>query len=219
QGPVHDLETFFLGSVPAEVHGAQTDVAYQDPMFSQTFMFDCHVRVPPLLRLGLRVNFKRMFQRSQIGQFALKRSNRWQTSTRKISPQESRKIDHAFGCSVFLNQDKIPSTGTHAPLDVRLVKRMRPSQIGSHEDRARRPCRSPAVLQGLTGIVIPSRKTQARQSGQLCSIRGKSGGARSEAKPYRRVEQTTGQSTSRLELQVAVGFALFFSSPWYAYVW
>ena len=65
----------------------------------------------------------------------------------------------------------------------------------------------------LTGIVIPSRKTQARHSGQLCSIRGKSGGARSEAKPYRRVEQTTGQSTSRLELRVAVGFALFFSSP------
>jgi len=33
-----------------------------------------------------------------------------------------------------------------------------PFQIGSREDRARRPCRSPAVLQGLTGNVIPSRK-------------------------------------------------------------
>src|SRR5215467_3269433 len=87
---------------------------------------------------------------------------------------------------------------------------MRPSQIDSREDRARRPCRSPAVLQGLNGIVIPSRKTQARHSGQLCSIRGKSGGARSEAKPYRRFQQTTGQSTSRLELRVALGFALFF---------
>jgi hypothetical protein len=53
QGPVHDLEAFFLGGAPAEVHGAQTDVAYQ-----------------VLLRLGLRVNFKRMFQRSQAGQFA-----------------------------------------------------------------------------------------------------------------------------------------------------
>jgi len=70
QGPVHDLETFFLASVPAEVHGAQTDVAYQDPMFSPTFMFDCHVRVPLLLRLGRRVNFKRRFRRSQAGQFA-----------------------------------------------------------------------------------------------------------------------------------------------------
>lgn len=36
-----------------------------------------------------------------------------------------------------------------------------PFQIGTHEDRARRPCWSPAALQGLTGIVIPSRKTQA----------------------------------------------------------
>jgi hypothetical protein len=88
-----------------------------------------------------------------------------------------------------------------------------PFQIGSREDRARRLCKSPAALQGLTGIVIPSRKTQARHSGQLCSIRGKSGGDRSEAKPYRRVEQTAGQSTSRLELRVALGFALFFSSP------
>jgi hypothetical protein len=99
------------------------------------------------------------------------------------------------------------------PLDVRLVRRMRASQIGSREDRARRPCRSPAVLQGLTEIVIPSRKTQARHSGQLCSIRGKSAGARSEAKLYRKVEQTAGQSTSPQELRVALGFALFFSSP------
>ena len=40
-----------------------------------------------------------------------------------------------------------------------------PSQIGSREDRARRLCKSPAALQGLTEIVIPSRKTQARHSG------------------------------------------------------
>jgi IS6 family transposase len=52
---------------------------------------------------------------------------------------------------------------------------------------------APAIVQGLTGIVIPSRKTQARHSGQLRSIRGKSGGARSEAKPYRRFQQTAGQ--------------------------
>ena len=94
-----------------------------------------------------------------------------------------------------------------------------PFRIGSREDRARRLCRTPAGLQGLTGIVIPSRKSQARHIGPLCSIRGKSGGGRSGGEPYRRVEQTTGQSTSRLELRVAVGFALFFSSPWYAYVW
>src|SRR5271165_7613684 len=50
QGPVHDLETLFLGGVPAKVHGAQTDVAYQDPVFSQTFVFDCHVRVPLLFK-------------------------------------------------------------------------------------------------------------------------------------------------------------------------
>jgi hypothetical protein len=67
QGPIHDLETLFLGGVPAEVHGAQTDVAHQDPVFSQTFVFDCHVRVPLLLRLRLRVNSTRMFQKSQAG--------------------------------------------------------------------------------------------------------------------------------------------------------
>jgi len=96
-------------------------------------------------------------------------------------------------------------------LGVRLVRQMRPSQIGSREDRARRPCRSPAVLQGLTGIVIPSRKTQARHSGQLCSIRGKSGGARSGGEPYRRVGQTSDRSKSRRALRVAPGFALFSS--------
>ena len=37
---------------------------------------------------------------------------------------------------------------------------MRPAQIGSREDRARRPCRSPVALQGLTGIVIPSKKNR-----------------------------------------------------------
>ena len=86
-----------------------------------------------------------------------------------------------------------------------------PFQIGFREDRARRPCKSPAALQGLAGIVIPSRKTQARHSGQLCSIRGKSGGVRLGAEPYRRFQQTAGQSTSRLELRVALGFALLFS--------
>ena len=33
-----------------------------------------------------------------------------------------------------------------------------PFQIGTREDRARRPCRSPAALQGLSGIGIPNRK-------------------------------------------------------------
>ena len=46
--------------------------------------------------------------------------------------------------------------------------------------------RRPA-LQGLTGIGIPSRKTQARHTGQLCSIRDKSGGGRSGGEPYRRL--------------------------------
>ena len=34
----------------------------------------------------------------------------------------------------------------------------RPFQIGTREDRARRPCRSPPALQGLSGIGIPNRK-------------------------------------------------------------
>ena len=59
-----------------------------------------------------------------------------------------------------------------------------PFQIGTHEDRARRPCRSPAALQGLSGIGIPNRKTPARHTGPLCSIRGKSGGGRSGGEPY-----------------------------------
>src|SRR6516162_3383388 len=92
-----------------------------------------------------------------------------------------------------------------------------PFQIAFREDRARRPYRSPAALQGLAGIVIPSRKTQAPHSGQLCSIRGKSGGAPSEAEPYRRVEQTAGRLTSGLALRVALGLALLFSFLQYAY--
>ena len=44
QSPVHDLETLFLGGVPAEVHGAKANAAHQDPMFSQTFVFDCHIQ-------------------------------------------------------------------------------------------------------------------------------------------------------------------------------
>ena len=93
-----------------------------------------------------------------------------------------------FGLKIGLRRAAAAPSVSRGPLDVGLVRRMRPSQIGSREDRARRLCRSLAVLQGLTGIVIPSRKTQARHSGQLCSIRGKSGGARSEAKPYRRFQ-------------------------------
>src|ERR1700740_2700530 len=46
QGSVHDLETVILGCVPAEVHRAQADVTYQNSVFSQTFMFDCHFSVP-----------------------------------------------------------------------------------------------------------------------------------------------------------------------------
>ena len=84
-----------------------------------------------------------------------------------------------------------------------------PSQIGSREDRARRLCKSPAALQGLTGIVIPSRKTQARHSSQLCSIRGKSGGARPGGEPYRRIGQTSGQLASRRALRVAEAWRFF----------
>ena len=56
-------------------------------------------------------------------------------------------------------------------------------QIGTREDRAQRPCRSPAALQGLSGIGIPNRKTPARRIGRLCSIRGKSGGGRTGDEP------------------------------------
>ena len=56
-----------------------------------------------------------------------------------------------------------------------------PFQIGTREDRARRRCRSPAALQGLSGIGIPNGKTPARHIGQLCSIRGKSGVVDQEA--------------------------------------
>src|SRR5271166_1897246 len=34
QGTLHDLETLFLGRVPAEVHGAKANVAYQNPVLS-----------------------------------------------------------------------------------------------------------------------------------------------------------------------------------------
>jgi hypothetical protein len=56
-----------------------------------------------------------------------------------------------------------------------------PFQIGSREDRGRRRCRTPAPLQGLSGIGIPNRKTPARHTGPLCSIRGKSEGVDQEA--------------------------------------
>ena len=79
--------------------------------------------------------------------------------------------------------------------------RPRPFQIGFHEDKARRPCKSPAALQGLSGIGIPSRKIPARHSGQLCSIRGKSGGGRSGGEPYRRIGQTL------RPIEISSGFA------------
>jgi hypothetical protein len=85
-----------------------------------------------------------------------------------------------------------------------------PFQIGSREDRARRRCRTPAPLQGLSGIGIPSRKTQARHTGQLCSIRGKSGGGRPGGELSRRVGQTSGQSKSRRALRVAETLHLSF---------
>src|SRR5271167_3944649 len=84
-------------------------------------------------------------------------------------------------------------------------------QNGFHEDKARRPCRAPAALQGLSEIVIPSRRIQARHIGQLCSIRGKNGGGQSGGEPYRRIGQTFGLSKSRRALRVAPDFALFFS--------
>ncbi len=91
--------------------------------------------------------------------------------------------------------------------------RPRPFQIGFHEDKARRPCKSPAALQGLNGIGIPSRKTQALHSGQPCSFRGKSGGGRSGGEPYRRIGQTFGLSKSRRALRVCSRLCafLFFS--------
>ena len=48
QSPVDNLKTLFLGGVPAEVHRAQAYVAYQNSVFSQMFVFDCHVSVPLL---------------------------------------------------------------------------------------------------------------------------------------------------------------------------
>jgi hypothetical protein len=85
----------------------------------------------------------------------------------------------------------------------------RPSQIGSHEDRARTLCKSPAALQGLTAIGIPSRKTPARHIGPRCSIRGKSGRGRTGGEPYRRVGQTSGPSQSRRTLRVAETLRFF----------
>ena len=79
-----------------------------------------------------------------------------------------------------------------------------PFQIDSREDRARRPYRSPAALQGLTGIGIPSRKTLARHTGPLYSIRGKSWGVvDQEASLSVGLGQTSGQSKSRRALRVA----------------
>src|SRR5215831_16004635 len=70
---------------------------------------------------------------------------------------------------------------------------------------------SPAALQGLTEIGIPSRKTLARHTGQLYSIRGRCGGARSGG-AYRRIGQTSGRSQSRRALRVTETLRFFFSS-------
>jgi hypothetical protein len=43
--------------------------------------------------------------------------------------------------------------------------------------------RSPALLQGLSGIWIPNKKTPARHIGLRCSILGKSGGGRTGGEP------------------------------------
>ena len=66
-------------------------------------------------------------------------------------------------------------------------------------------------LQGLTGIGIPSRKTLARHTGQLYSIRGRCEGARSGGGPYRRIGQTSGRSQSRRALRAAETLRFFFS--------
>src|SRR5271170_7827834 len=58
-----------------------------------------------------------------------------------------------------------------------------PFRIGTREDRAQRPCKSPAALQGLSGIGIPNRKSPARHIGPRCSILGKSGGGRTGGEP------------------------------------
>ena len=58
-----------------------------------------------------------------------------------------------------------------------------PFQIRTREDRARRPCRSPAAPQGLSGIWIPNRKTPTHHIGLRCSIRGKSGRGRTGGEP------------------------------------
>ena len=71
---------------------------------------------------------------------------------------------------------------------------------------------SPAALQGLTEIGIPSRKTLTRHTGQLYSIRGRCGGARSGGGPYRRIGQTSGRSQSRRALRVTETLRFFFSS-------
>ena len=84
-----------------------------------------------------------------------------------------------------------------------------PLQIGLHEDGAQRRCRAPTALQGLSGIVIPSRKIQARHIGQLCFIRGKNGSGQTGGEPYRRIGQTSGQMKSRLALRGAETWCFF----------
>src|SRR5580698_4999497 len=63
-----------------------------------------------------------------------------------------------------------------------------PFRIGTREYRAQSPCRSPAALQGLSGIGISNKKTPALHIGRRCSIRGKRGHlARGEKQIYLRL--------------------------------
>ena len=120
-------------------------------------------------------------------------------------------LANGFGHCPWLRDPEIPNccarrAGLMTPI------KPGPFQIGFHEDRAQRRCRAPAALQGLSGIVIPSRKIQARHIGPLCSIRGKSGRGRTGDEPYRRVGQISGQLKSRRALRVAEALRFFFFS-------
>jgi hypothetical protein len=117
-------------------------------------------------------------------------------------------LANGFGHCPWLRDPEIPNccarrAGLMTPI------KPGPFQIGFHEDGAQRRCRAPTALQGLSGIVIPSRKIQARHIGQLCSIRGKSGGGQTGGEPYRRIGQTAGQMKSRLALRGAETWCFF----------
>jgi hypothetical protein len=74
-----------------------------------------------------------------------------------------------------------------------------PFRIGTREYRAQSPCRSPAALQGLSGIGTSNKKTPALHIGRRCSIRGKRGHlARGEIKYDKRESDITeGKSDPR----------------------